>query len=78
MRLAPLSTVTATATMNTTTTDSDNINKNFTEAYNKIHLVYDAATADDQVALNSCVDQTRALLEEPEIPRYHTIKAHLL
>jgi hypothetical protein len=64
--------------MNTANTDSDNINKKFTKAYNKIHHVYDAAAADDEPTLNSCIDQTYALLEKPGIPRYHTIKAHLL
>ena len=64
--------------MNTTKMNSNTINKTFTEAYNKIHRVYDAATTDDEPTLNSCIDQTRALLEELGIPRYHTIKAHLL
>jgi hypothetical protein len=57
---------------------SDRINSSFTQAYNKIHNAYDAASEEDEIVLNQCIAQARSLLEEPSIPRYHRIKTLLL
>lgn len=34
--------------------DSDSINRRFTEAYNTVLRAYNAATEDDELALNLC------------------------
>jgi hypothetical protein len=56
----------------------DAIHAMFTKAYNNIFRAYDAASEDEELALAMCIAQARAPLEQPGIPRYHTIKTHLL
>lgn len=57
---------------------SDTIDKQFTKAFNDIADVYNAADDDDELSLNKCIADARALLAEPAIPRYHRIKTLLM
>lgn len=48
------------------------IDRQFTDAYNQIHELYD----NDE--LDECIEQAQQLLQDPAIPRYHRMKTYIL
>jgi hypothetical protein len=55
--------------------NSNAVSKNmFTKTFNEIATTFNDCAEDDHITLNQCIARTRALLEEPSIPRYFRIK----